>query len=65
MDKAYFVVRSGMPAGAIPTCHGPFSDEAAVRAAAAAFQPGSYQIYGGATPAATFSIAAPVITFDK
>jgi hypothetical protein len=64
MQGAYFVVRTGMMAGPLMTVHGPFENEAAAIAAAAGFQPGQYTIYGGAMPGKTFSIAAPIITFD-
>lgn len=66
METATFIVRAGMPAGIIPTVHGPFADEtAAIAAAAAGLQPGAYTVFSGAKAGKTFKIAAPVVTFDK
>lgn len=65
MKNAFFVVRDGMVAGNLMTAHGPFPSEEAAIAAAAAFQPGSYTIYGSATEGKKFSIAAPVLTFKE
>lgn len=63
MKDAFFIVRDGMVAGTLATAHGPFQSEEAAIAAAAAFQAGSYTIYGGANEGKKFTIAAPVLTF--
>jgi hypothetical protein len=64
MQNAIFIVREGMPAGALMTVHGPFVDEATALVVAATLQPGKYTIYSNASPGKSFSIAPPIVSFD-
>lgn len=63
MNEAFFIVRHGLVAGAMMTCHGPFPTEEQAMAIAPQLPPADYTIYGGAKAGKSFSIAQPILTF--